>query len=242
MTVISHKYKFIFLKTGKTGGTSVEMLLNKVCGPKDICPPVTKWGKWNRGIIRPGEEDHEPRNARGLFLPHPFLDRPWRKGNGSRIKSEFREAIHGWKFRSHMGAIEIRTRLGRKRWDEYYKFTIERNPWDKAVSAYYFSQRNPKHKMSFEEWVTKNFPDATMDFYSIDGKNAMDHVIQYDQLETGLTETLQKLGVTEIPELPRTKKSFRPDRAHYRDVHTDVTRDYVAKVCSKEIAAFNYTF
>ncbi|MEL6382956.1 MAG: chondroitin 4-O-sulfotransferase, partial [Cyanobacteria bacterium J06626_18] len=31
--IISHEYKFIFLKTRKTAGTSIEIALSKFCGP-----------------------------------------------------------------------------------------------------------------------------------------------------------------------------------------------------------------
>ena len=38
--IISHKYKFIFLKTTKTAGTSVEISLSRFCGDDDIITPI----------------------------------------------------------------------------------------------------------------------------------------------------------------------------------------------------------
>ena len=49
--LLSHKYKFIFIKTKKTAGTSVEIELNKIMSDEDIVTP-----------IKPPHSNHFPRN------------------------------------------------------------------------------------------------------------------------------------------------------------------------------------
>ena len=50
--IASHQHRFIFLKTRKTAGTSVEIALSKVCGPDDVITEISP-------------EDEELRRAAG---------------------------------------------------------------------------------------------------------------------------------------------------------------------------------
>jgi hypothetical protein len=54
--IISHKYQFIFFKTFKTAGTSIETYLSDHCGPDDVLTPF--------GVP---VEPHRPRNHLGFF-------------------------------------------------------------------------------------------------------------------------------------------------------------------------------
>lgn len=49
--LVSHRYRFIFIKTMKTGGTSIEVDLSRIMGPDDIVTP-----------IHPPVPGHVPRN------------------------------------------------------------------------------------------------------------------------------------------------------------------------------------
>ena len=39
--ILSHRYRYLFLKTNKTAGTSIEIALSKFCGPDDIITPIS---------------------------------------------------------------------------------------------------------------------------------------------------------------------------------------------------------
>jgi hypothetical protein len=233
MTIISHRYRFIFLKTGKTAGTSVQLALGKICGPDDICSPVTQ-----KKVPRAGEEDYVARNHRGLFIPRPF--RP--EGLRPRFFSELKELARRQKYKSHMPATDVRWRLGRSLWDRYFKFSIERNPWDKAVSQYFWQRRHLPDDLSFEAWLPGAITASSLSFLRIDGRLAMDRVLRYENLAEEFDALMRELGVDDPPALPRAKVGLRPERASYRDVHTPFTRDYVARVCAPEIEAFGYEY
>lgn len=55
--IISHKHKFIFLKTRKTAGSSIQKVLLNILGDDDI-------------VLTDGRDGHERKNATTLLEPH----------------------------------------------------------------------------------------------------------------------------------------------------------------------------
>ena len=64
--IISHKHKFIFMKTRKTAGTSIQVALSKICGPDDI---ITGTCYRLDGTLNTSKRPN--RNASKLFNAHP---------------------------------------------------------------------------------------------------------------------------------------------------------------------------
>ncbi|NEP06601.1 MAG: sulfotransferase family protein [Okeania sp. SIO2G4] len=50
------------------------------------------------------------------------------------------------KYFNHITAKEIKNVIKSSIWDSYYKFCFERNPFERAISWYYFSCRNKSIK------------------------------------------------------------------------------------------------
>src|SRR5438132_1302501 len=121
--IISHKYKFIFIKNEKTAGTSIEIALSKYLGEKDVITP-------NR------DEDEALRKAlgyRGAQNYYISLNRYTRK-NLLELVTQHKRI----RFFNHSGAEYIKEHVDKHVWESYFKFCFERNPWDKVISWYYY--------------------------------------------------------------------------------------------------------
>lgn len=212
--IASHAHRFIFLKTRKTAGTSVEIALSKVCGPDDV-------------ITRISPEDEELRTAAGGRGPQNFDSPPLP-----------RRAFN------HMSARLAREAVGTQVWRDYFTFAIERNPWDAVVSLYYWKYKELPELPDFEtyvgeEWIEQLANNRRM--YRIRGRLAVDRVLRYEQLDTELAEVWSQLGLPGAPDLPRAKGNARP-AGHYRELYTPASRDRVAAVFADAIEAFGYDF
>jgi hypothetical protein len=229
--IVNHRYRFIFLKTKKTAGTSTEIALSRYCDGNDILSKI-------------GHRDEPKRAALGYQGPANNLEPA-----GTSLLDRFRRWRHGpeERFWNHMSAAELRQRIGPDIWNSYFKFCFERNPWDRAISAYYWENR------SRSEWRMPNFYrylrklerwDMLSNFntYAIDGEIAVDAVYRYEDIGTELDRLVQRIGLPGDLRLPDAKRGARRDRRPYQEFYSDRERDLVARACAREISEFGYSF
>jgi hypothetical protein len=228
--ILSHKYKFIFIKTAKTAGTSIEVFLSKHCGPSDVLTP-----------IEPSVEGHQPRNYLGLINPIPeILERPGKIFSALRHSITSRE-----KFYRHMPALDIRTRVPFDVWNNYFKFCVERNPWDKVLSHYYMHAAREGGSISLDEYLARGrFPINFFRYTDRAGKKIIvDRILRYENLLTDLGEVFSQLEIPFEGALGvQAKSEYRTDRRPYQQVFSDEQRKLVERAFAKEIALHGYHF
>jgi hypothetical protein len=228
--ILSHKYKFIFIKTAKTAGTSIEVFLSKHCGTKDIVTPIA-----------PPVEGHQPRNYEGFINPVPeILERPGKLFSVLQHSMTSRD-----KFYNHMPAREVRNRMPADVWNSYFKFCVERNPWDKVLSHYHMHAAREGGSLTLDEYLARGrFPINYFRYTDRSGRKIIvDRVLRYENLLAELGEVFARLNIPFDGTLGVSAKSeYRKDRRPCQGVFNDVQRKIVEEAFAKEIKLHGYRF
>lgn len=229
--IISHKYKFIFLKTKKTAGTSFEIALSRYLGEDDVVTPISP-------------ECEALRQEKGYRGPRNYRI-PLRRYDGHCLLELMRRRVPA--FANHNRADYVRRHVAPEIWSSYYKFCFERNPWDKVVSFYYWRWRG-KEAMPFRDFVMSNAPLSLRDsggwpIYGDDDGLLVDRVYRYEDIAEASAEIVERLGLPGELDLPFARGQYRKGSSRaYAELYDDETAARVADVFAKEIAAFGYTF
>jgi hypothetical protein len=224
--IISHTHKFIFIKTGKTGGSTIENILDKHLGPKDIASGSAY--KDSKGV-RPTSK----KNWREINYPA-------RLGGDSHASA------------SHI----YKTFFNGKKPKDYFVFTIERNSYDKAVSHWWWHSHSKRLVKSlkptgvnFKQHLTRfiiepyNNHPSCWHRYTDEGV-CVDHIYQYDQWEEMFMDLSTRFSLKiDINDTRRIKlKDSHKPFGHYSEAYKDNEQELVKQLFKSEIEHFNYNF
>ena len=235
--IVSHEHQFIFLKPLKVAGTSFEIALSKYLSSDDIVT-VNAVG------------DETLRKRLGYQGPcnfnYPILGKVFSADQRGMPQLFGRELPT--KYWDHMPASQAKSRLPAWVWRNYRKISLIRNPWDRAVSVFFWKNNRPEvgktaDMANFSRYFTKgqnpilSSPsairpeaarnwirgiiarlDANYPFYMIDGKDVIDTYIRYEHLEQDI-----RALEAEIPGLTGLWETFNKIRAKVGTRTTSMT-------------------
>ena len=194
MVVVCNEPPFVFLKTRKTAGTSIEMFLESAAGLKDEVAEVTHARVTPRGIV------------------------------GKRLIPEAEETPDDATWFNHMPARTIRDGLGRDRWDRSLKFTAVRDPFARTVSQFNWRRlRRGLNRIADRDALQREmqkflergtFNDDT-EVVTIDGRYVPDRTVRFERLADDMRGLCETLGLPFDPgHFPVTKSSEKVQAGH----------------------------
>jgi len=225
--IVCHRHRFIFVTTRKTAGTRAQFALAGNCSVGDLITGIEREDEVARAHGSKGESDI------GL-------------GRLGRLRSldRLRQLLRGKhaRFPKHMTATEIRDVVGRTTWESYFKFCVERNPWEKAVALYDQRTRGMAKRPPIADFLAKAHAESLSNYhlYTIDSVLAVDRVLRYEHLAAELQAVSNLLNLPESVELePEVRLD---DRRHYSTMLGATERAMIEGVCKREIETFGYGF
>jgi chondroitin 4-sulfotransferase 11 len=146
----------------------------------------------------------------------------------------------------HWTALQIKNEI--KNYDDYFKFTFVRNPWDRAVSAIIFNGGFDKNldlnltKMEFKERI------HTLDMTTPHFKPQLDYITDRDTLLVdfigrfeNLVKDTKRISEKISFDIP-LKHLMKSKHKHYTEYYDDEARAIVAELYAKDIEYFGYKF
>jgi hypothetical protein len=227
--ILSHEHRFIYIKTYKTASSSIESALAGICGPNDVITPA-----------RPDLMAARARPPQNYRLIHPLVPkRPFLKRLLRRPERYYHPSVG---YYEHMPAWRVRAYVGEEVWRTYFKFSFERNPWDRQVSWYYYKWHAKGKGKEFSDFMQdrKRAYVENFELYSSEDQIILDFVGRYEALDEDFRKALSHIGIAEALQLPQVNKSDR-DR-DYRRFYDDATKGIVADWYRREITHFGYEF
>lgn len=148
----------------------------------------------------------------------------------------------------HATAAQARRVLGADVFDSYFKFAVERNPWDRQVSLYMHRCWKTGREPNFDEDIqslayrsTEHVRLQNWPVYAIGDEIVADMILRYESFEQDLEDLWSAIGIEPL-DLPRKRSEYREDRPHYSTYYSDKSRALVGSWYRREIEALGYSF
>lgn len=238
--IASFEHGFIFIKTRKTAGTAIELALSSLCGEADIITPIHP-------------DDEKIRQAQGWRGPQNFRVGPasasdhdgvLEKGDEADYQEMMKGHPTGQEYFNHMPASLARRMLGEAFWQSAHKWTVERHPYEKAVSQAYWKmwflgRPAADFQPLLDELIARQEID-NRDLYTIDGKVALDEIIRQEDLPGSFDAVLAKSGLRFDGALPRAKTVQRADRRPAAETLTERQKNTIYESCRETFDMIGY--
>lgn len=140
--------------------------------------------------------------------------------------------------------------------ETFFKFSIQRNPWDLAVSHYFYDKDLIQKRWGdstsdqdrfkivsecdFSQYIKKvMFYGGSYDRYMCHkGEYSLDYVCRFETLQQDFDTVCNKMNIPQM-QLPHINKT---NHKHYTEYYNDETRQIVADYFAKDIKYFGHTF
>lgn len=160
---------------------------------------------------------------------------------------------------AHLKFYHLQIQYPHLNFDEYFKFAVVRNPWDRVVSNFFHTKRKQRKDLrkflgfgmskdfTFNEFVEKiqhlkkqhpHYDEQWSFLIDKQEKFNMDYIARMENLENDFMKICKKLKIADS-KIPHVNKAKRGSYVKY---YNDETKQIVAEKYARDIEYFNYEF
>jgi sulfotransferase famil protein len=192
-------------------------------------------------------------SIRDFYFDDPKLD--WKTPNY--------ELLYGWCPKRRLNLQHATPKqliegnlITEKNWNEYFKFSFVRNPWDRAYSDYKWIKKDSCIKGTFKEYILKTgefdkiFNDNSIKTYRgdhllqqiefVNDDYLLDFVGKFENLHNDITKINNHIGFNKV--FDKHEKKNRKRFKHYSLFYTDTKKKLVEHKFKNDIENFGYHF
>jgi chondroitin 4-sulfotransferase 11 len=181
---------------------------------------------------------------------HKFIFIHVPRTGGSSIEDQFNYR-EGREKNKHWTLYDWQNHLDKEVFNDYFKFTFVRNPWDIIISRYVsdwysnkkrgvvIGERAGKSLEYFLEHYTLPKHEHGDSFFDYFDSKQMDFIGKFENRKQDLSFISNKIGY-EISSDTHTRRNNKTKK--YTEYYNDETRQLVAEKYAKDIERFGYTF
>ena len=170
------------------------------------------------------------------------------------------------KWTSHLTAAEIKEYIGDEKFDEYFKFSVVRNPYNKVLSKYFWDMHDHKGE-SVEDWVSRGRNACNLIHHVIPrcektGEPCCDFYVRYENMKEDLAKVCDIIGIPNVDfsKLPKNKDlnkesdlncmerygikdlflKYKSSPDAWKEIYTEKARQIVYERHQREFEIFKY--
>ena len=145
------------------------------------------------------------------------------------------------KFEDTMSAEEIKSNIPLEYWEEYTKFSVVRNPWDRMISAWFWQTRNDNRDLPIFLSQPALRPISMSEQLTVNDSICTDFLIRYENLNDDYKKVCKLLKISPV-KLPHAKSGYKPKDTHYTKYYDGYTKNIIETKFKDDINNFGYKF
>ncbi len=213
MTIISYQKKLIFVKPRKVAGTTIEIFLSKYCkGENDIITRIleenlrTKLGySGSKNYLSSNQKKFNFRLFYDFFLSFIKVIPGIKKLFTVNYPPNFKIWngpfwIENFKFKEHEFIKDIKKKIDSKFFDEAFKITVVRNPYETFISQFFWQKHRGfiSKETKFYEYTKNNcefFFNQQKNIIFLNNDLPYNFIIKYENLIEDLVKLAKQIGI-----------------------------------------------